>query len=315
MRSLLVLVIAAVAAQLVVAAPGGAAARTVLIGAAGDIACDPASPGFDDGDGTAYTCAQLATSNLLVAASPNAVLALGDEQYECGGLAAFRRSYAPSWGRLRSITRPVIGNHEYYRSGGTDCDPTGSASGYFSYFGSRAGDPQKGYYSYNLGAWHLIALNSNCDEVGCYSGSAQEQWLKADLAAHKNKCTAAYWHHPRWTSGGEGDGNATWMSPLYKDLYNANADLLFAGHDHDYERFAPQNPTAGVDKARGIREFVVGTGGKNHHGWGTFARNSEVRNNTTYGVLRLALKPSGYDFKFVPEPGASFTDSGSGACH
>jgi len=284
-----------------------------VVAVAGDIACDPASAYFNGGFGTGGKCRAAYVATLLDD-TLSGVLALGDNQYEDGTLSAFQDAYDPTWGPFKAITHPITGNHEY-------ANGASNATGYFDYFNGvgrssgSAGTRGKGWYSYDIGSWHLIALNSNCDEVGCTAGSAQEQWLKADLAAHKNKCTAAYWHHPRWTSGGEGDGNATWMSPLYKDLYNANADLLFVGHDHDYERFAPQSPTASVDRSRGIREFVVGTGGKNHHAWGTLARNSEVRNNTTYGVLRMVLKPSGYDFKFVPEPGATFTDSGSGTCH
>ena len=293
--------------------PPAPAPTDPVVAAAGAIACDPESYSFNGGFGTAQKCRQAYVATLLDDTLAG-VLPLGDTQYEEGTLAAFESAYDPTWGPFKAITHPVTGNHEYQSSG---------AVGYFDYFNGPgrtsgiAGKRTQGWYSYDIGAWHLIALNSNCAKVGgCGVGSPQEAWLKSDLSAHKNKCTLAYWHHPRWTSGGEADGNATWMSPLYKALYKANADVLLAGHDHNYERFAPQDPYATIDRSRGIREFVVGTGGKNHHAWGPdLAANSEVRDNTTFGVLRLTLKQGGYDFKFVPEPGATFTDAGSGTCH
>jgi hypothetical protein len=283
-----------------------------VVAAAGDIACDPADASYNSGYGTTTKCRQGYVAGLLDNTLAG-ILALGDNQYEAGTLSTFGQVYGPTWGQFSAITHPIAGNHEYN---------TSAATGYFDYFNGAgrstgpAGKRGAGWYSYDIGSWHLIALNSNCDDVGgCGSGSAQDSWLRSDLSAHTNKCTLAYWHHPRWTSGGEGGGNSTFMSQLYKDLYNANADLLLVGHDHDYERFAPQDPNAVVNQSRGIREFVVGSGGKSHHGWGTLARNSEVRNNATFGVLRLVLKPAGYDFRFVPEQGASFTDAGSGTCH
>ena len=149
---------------------------------------------------------------------------------------------------------------------------------------------------------------------GCNAGNPQEQWLKADLAAHPAQCTLAYWHRPRFSSGEH--GNQTYMSTIWQDLYNAGADVVLNGHDHDYERFAPQNPSGGADSTNGIREFVVGTGGKNHYAFSsTIQPNSQVRNMDTYGVLKLTLHPSGYDWQFVPQAGKSFTDSGSGTCH
>ncbi len=282
-----------------------AAATSVTVAAAGDIACDPAASSFKSGNGTSTECHMKATSNLLVAMKPSAVLTLGDAQYENGTLSAFQKSYGPSWGRLKAITHPAVGNHEYQ---------TSSASGYFSYFGSAAGDRKKGYYSYNLGSWHLIALNSNCSLVGgCHTGSVQETWLKADLAAHKTKCTLAYWHHPRYSSGEHGSTPA--LTDLWQTLYNANAEVVLSGHDHHYERFAPQNARGGKDTARGLRQFVVGTGGKSHYAVGTAVANSEVRNATTYGVLRLTLNASSYSWRFVPEAGKTFTDSGTANCH
>jgi acid phosphatase type 7 len=273
--------------------------------AAGDIACDSADSSFKGGGGTSTECHMKATSNLLVAMKPSAVLTLGDAQYENGSLSAFQKSYALSWGRLKAITHPAVGNHEYQTPG---------AAGHFSYFGRAAGDPKKGYYSYTLGSWHLVALNSNCSFVGgCNTGSAQELWLRADLAANKTKCVLAYWHHPRYSSGTH--GNTTEMTDLWQTLYNANAELVLSGHDHIYERFAPQNARGNKDTARGLRQFVVGTGGKGYRSFGTVVANSEVRNNTTYGVLKLTLNATSYNWKFVPEAGKTFTDSGTTACH
>ena len=172
-----------------------------------------------------------------------------------------------------------------------------------------------GYYSFNIGSWHLIALNSSdhCTIVACGKGSPQETWLRADLAAHPTSCTLAYWHHPRFNSGH--DGNGSFMQPMFQDLYDANADVVLGGHAHDYERFAPQNPQGQLDNARGIRQFVVGTGGAFFTAFGTRAPNSQVRNNSTYGVLKLTLRSTSYDWQFVPEAGKSFRDSGSQACH
>ena len=285
-----------------------------VVGAAGDIACDPADPNFNSGAGTASACHMRAVSDLLLQSHLTAVLGLGDEQYECAGLSAFASSYDPTWGRLKSITYPAPGNHEYQTSGGTNCDAAGNAAGYYTYFGSAAGDPSKGYYSFDLGTWHLIALNASCAKVGgCGAGSPEEIWLKNDLATHTNRCTLAFWHNPRYSSGGV--GNDSTFSPFWQDLYNANAELVLVGHDHEYERFAPQNASSGLDTARGIREFVVGTGGKTHTNFATIRANSEVRNNDTFGFLKLTLHPSSYDWQFVPEPGKTFADSGSTACH
>jgi hypothetical protein len=178
-----------------------AEASDPVIAAAGDIACDPSISTFHNGNGSSTSCREKYTSNLLVGTGLTAVLALGDTQYECGGYDAFLKSYDPSWGRVLSMTHPALGNHEYLTSGGTDC--ASGAAGYFDYFGSSAGSPGKGYYSFDIGAWHIIALNSNCSKVGgCGSGSPQYNWLKSDLAAHSNLCTLAFWHHPLFSSGG-----------------------------------------------------------------------------------------------------------------
>jgi acid phosphatase type 7 len=283
-----------------------------VIAAAGDIACDPIDSGYNNDQGTVKACRQLFTSNLMVGAGLSAVLPLGDDQYECGGLAAFQQVYDVTWGRLKSITYPVPGNHEYAAAGGSSCDASGSGAGYFSYFGAAAGDVTRGYYSYDIGAWHLIALNSNCPEVGgCSAGSQEETWLRADLAAHPTVCTLAYWHYPRFSSSGDIQGS----SAFWTDLYAAGADVVLSAHEHNYERFAPQNPQGAADPSLGIREFVVGTGGKSHQGFSTVHLNSEVRNAATFGVLELTLHPTSYDWQFVPAAGQSFSDNGSTSCH
>jgi len=275
-----------------------------VIAAAGDIACAPGDSDYQGGSGTATACRHGAVSDLLLTTPLAAVLPLGDLQYEKGGLDHFRASYAPTWGRLDAIARPVPGNHEY---------GTADAAGYFTYFGAVAGPGPGGYYSYDIGAWHLIALNSNCGAVSCGAGSPQERWLRADLAAHPVPCTLAYWHHPRFSSGDHGDSAAT--AALWQALFEAGADVVLNGHDHDYERFAPQTPDATSDPTRGIREFVVGTGGKGHRPFRASRPNSEVRDAKAFGALLLTLRPGGYDWRFAAVPGQAFTDVGAQDCH
>lgn len=246
-----------------------------------------------------------ATANLLDGI-PGTVYTLGDNAYESGTSAEFTNCYNPSWGRYKARTKPTVGNHEY---------GTANASGYFGYFGAAAGDPSKGYYSYNLGAWHIISLNSMCENVsGCGATSPMVTWLKEDLAGNPSSCTLAYWHHPVFSSGSE-HGNDPKMIPSWDALYAAGADVVLSGHDHDYERFAPQTSSGAADPDRGIREFVVGTGGKSHYAFGTIRANSEVRNSDTNGVLKLTLHTSSYDWEFVHEEGKTFSDSGSNSCH
>jgi len=275
------------------------------IAAAGDIACDPETDSFNGGRGDGLECRQRATSDLLVGAGYRAVLGLGDLQYGDGEYSQFSASYDPSWGRVRAITRPAPGNHEYKTAG---------AAGYYRYFGAAAGDPKKGYYSFDLGGWHLIALNSNCSAVGgCGVGSTQERWLRADLAAHASaSCTLAYWHHPRFSSGEHGGDSE--YGPFWRALYDANADLVLAGHDHNYERFAPQSPSGALDLNRGIRQFVSGAGGKNVRTFPTVRPNSEARDASSLGILELTLGSGEYSWRFRPAVG-SFTDSGTGSCH
>ena len=286
-----------------------ALASDPVIAAAGDIACDPASASFNGGLGKTV-CLQKNTSDLLVNTGLSGVLDLGDNQYGCGGYLAYLESYALSWGRVMSMTFPSIGNHEYLTSGGTDCGL--NAAGYFQYFGPRAGPQGQGYYSFNIGAWHIIALNSNCGMVPCSTSSAQYGWLKADLINHPNSCTLAFWHHPLFSSGGY---TSPGVKAFWQLLYAYHADIVLNGHAHIYERFALQNPSGVADPAHGIREFIVGTGGANHTSLGTIAANSEVRNPTTFGVLRLILHSSSYRWTFVPINGQTFTDTGTTSCH
>ncbi len=296
-------------------APQKAAAGTdPVIAAAGDIACDPTNSNFNGGNGANDACMEQATANLIGAANPSAVLLLGDNQYYCGGYPAFQQSYDLSWGKYKSITYPSVGNHEYLTSGGTGCDSTNAhAAGYFNYFGAAAGQVGHGFYSFNVGSWHLIAINSNCgDAGGCGSGSPQYTWLQSDLAAHKGVCTLAFWHIPLFSSGGRAASNT---KPEWDLLYAAHADVVLNGHDHIYERFAPQNPSGALDTTNGIREFIAGTGGANHTSIATVAANSEVRNTATFGLLELTLHQASYGWNFVPIAGKTFTDSGTQACH
>lgn len=282
-----------------------------IVVAAGDIACpaDQARIG-DDTEGASNqvraphaTCGQAATAGLIGQLKPDAILALGDTQYPNGAYSQYVTSYAKSWGRFRSITYPAIGNHEYL---------TGQARGYFQYFGPRAGRPDQAWYSFDLASWHVIVLNSECDHIGgCGPGSPQERWLAADLAGHPDRCTLAYWHEPRWSSGTHGSDPV--YSALWNDLAAAGADVVLNGHDHDYERFAPLSADGQVE-ADGIREFVVGTGGESHYKFHLPATGSQVRLANTFGVLRLALEPGAYTWRFVSVSGAT-RDAGRTACH
>jgi len=245
-----------------------------------------------------------ATAKLLDHVS-GTVMAVGDLAYPDGTKENFS-CYEKTWGRVKSRTRPAPGNHEFHSAGATP---------YFEYFGAAAGDPKTGYYSYELGKWHVIVLNSECQDVGgCEAGSPQDKWLRADLAQHPAACTLAYWHKPLFSSGGA-HGNDLEMKPLWQALYDANAEIVVNGHDHNYERFAPQAPDGSADPARGIREFVAGTGGKNLRPMGPPVLNSEVSSSEAFGVLKLTLRANGYDWQFIPQAGRSFTDSGSANCH
>jgi hypothetical protein len=282
-----------------------ASGQAVRIAAAGDIACDPSESSFNGGAGTATACQQLAVSNAILAGGYDVVLPLGDQQYNAGTASGFASVYDPSWGRLKSISHPVAGNHEY---------GSPAASPYFQYFGASAGTPGQGWYSFDLGSWHLIALNSNCAQVGgCAAGSPQELFLRSDLAAHAAQCVLAYWHHPLFTSGQEGPSAS--MTTIWNDLVAAGADLVLTGHDHDYERFAPQDGSGQRNDAAGMREFVVGTGGANHMTFRVIHPNSEVHQTTAFGFLELTLGDGAYDWRFVSVPPGGFADSGTASCH
>lgn len=245
------------------------------------------------------------TADLIDLIAPDAVFTLGDNVYDRGTASEFATKYDPYWGRFKDITYPSVGNHEYGTTG---------ATGYYDYFGASAHGP-RGYYSYDLGAWHIVVINSNCTPAGgCRAGSPMETWLREDLAAHPTACTLAYWHHPRFNSGSE-HGNDVTMIPVWRALYENGVEVILNGHEHIYERFGPQDPDGVADPERGIRQFIVGSGGAGHYPMGTPLANSEVRNDDTYGVLKLTLRASSYEWDFVPIAGRSFTDSGSSNCH
>jgi acid phosphatase type 7 len=272
---------------------------SVIIGAAGDIACPPGQSRK-----RLDACGMDSSAKVLAAIRPDAVLTLGDNQYPSGALADFQASYADTWGVYRDITFPVPGNHEYQTPG---------AGGYFAYFGKRAGEPDKGYYSYDLGAWHLVALNSECQHIGgCADSGPQARWLRRDLKAHPHRCVLAYWHRPRFSSGMH--GNYRDLDPLWRILAAAQADVVLAGHDHDYERFAPMNADGEADPA-GLTQFVAGTGGASHYKFRNPEATSKVRITGHDGVLRLELTELGYAWEFTTAPRAEVLDSGSGQCH
>jgi hypothetical protein len=226
---------------------------------------------------------------LLLDTIPGTVFTAGDNAYPSGSDDDFANCYDPTWGRHKARTRPALGNHEYL---------TPEAAGYFNYFGAAAGERGKGYYSYELGRWHVVVLNSN---IPLDAGSPQDQWLRADLAATPTQCVFAYWHHPLFSSG-DNHGNQDFVRPLWDALYQYGADLVVVGHEHVYERFAPQRPDGSADPATGIRQFTVGTGGAGVYAFGTPLPNSESR-GTSRGVIKLTLRDGGYDWKFVPHRG------------
>ena len=289
------------------ATPVGGSSDPVLI-TAGDIA------------GCSWTSDS--TTATLVEGIAGTVLTLGDNVYQNGTASEFSSCYGPTWGRFKSRTRPTPGNHDYNTAG---------ASGYFDYFNGvgaqsgPAGDRSRGYYSFDLGAWHVVVLNSECEATtglwlkgGCAAGSAQETWFKADLAAHATAATnniIVTWHKPRFSSSTE-HGNSTHMQNFWQLAYAGGVDLVLSGHSHNYERFAPMNATGAADPtAFGVPEIVVGTGGAGAHGFTTPATTSLVRNSGTAGVLVLKLHPASFDWQFVPVPGKTFTDAGTRAVH
>jgi acid phosphatase type 7 len=271
------------------ARPAAAAAPAVVtVMAAGDIAPEPSSPKADD----------VATSQLVLDAGPTAVLALGDNQYDRGTLAEYQSptGYEGSWGRFKASTRPTLGNHEYL-------DPAGGAAGYFGYFGPVAGNPAEGWYSFDLGAWHVVSLNSACGGLGspsCARGSPQVRWLQADLSRNPRACTLAFWHHPRFSNaGGHGDDPRT--AYLWNALYAAKADLILNGHTHNYQRFTAMHPRGRVaERGAGIRQIVVGTGGKSLYRFASKVPRpgTRHRDDRHYGVVRLTLGPDAWSSEF-----------------
>ena len=267
-------------------APAAAPEEFVLVGA-GDIAkCE-------------ILGGAVATARLLDKI-PGTVFTVGDHAYDDGSPKQFAECYTPTWGRHKARTRPSPGNHDLHTDKGRP---------YYEYFGENAGPPGLGYYSYDLGAWHIIALNS---AVPIDAGSPQGRWLKEDLAAHPSDCLIAYWHAPLFSSGPH--GNDARLLDVWKLLYAAGAEIVLNGHDHMYERFKPQDPFGKAEPERGIRQFIVGTGGGGVYKFKRPAANSEVRDNTTYGVLKLTLGPGRYTWEYIPGAGGNFTDTGSGVC-
>jgi hypothetical protein len=239
---------------------------------------------------------------LLLDKIPGTVFTVGDNAYPKGTTRQFSECYGPSWGRHRERTRPAPGNHDYESQ---------QAAPYFKYFGANAGPVGRGYYSYDLGSWHILSLNSNTNAA--LWGTAQEEWLRADLKASPATCVLAYWHHPRFNSG-KTYGNLPQMSALYKILFEHSVSVLISAHDHIYERFAPQDPNGKAD-ARGVRQFITGTGGGPLYEIGALQPNSEVRNNATHGVIKFTLHSTSYDWEFIPIAGQTFRDRGSAKCH
>lgn len=277
-----------------VAAPGPVAPpppppdpNAIVIAGAGDIAgCPPVG--------------SLQTAALLQAINAQRVFTVGDNAYPDGAAADFA-CFDQAWGPFKSAMIPVPGNHEYNTPGATP---------YFDYFGSLAGPAGLGYYATDVGSWRIYALDSECAFVDC---TAELAWLVNDLAANPRQCTIGIWHEPRFSSGMHGD--SSWVVPFYQALYDADAELVLSGHDHDYERFEPMDPSGNLDVATGIREFIVGTGGIGSYALSSIHANSAIRQTGTYGVLQLTLHAASYDWQFIPVAGKTFTDSGSGTCH
>jgi hypothetical protein len=271
-----------------------AGASVVFIGA-GDIA----DCGTSDDEATAA----------LINAIPTVpVFTLGDNAYPNGSTSNYKNCYDPSWGAFKSRTHPSAGNHEY--------DVSSTAAPYFAYFGASAGPSGLGYYSFDLGSWHIIVLNSN---ITTDAGSAQDLWLKADLVAHPNLCTLAYWHHPLYSSVGGTAGTSgaviTSARPLWDDLYAAGADLVLNGHRHVWERLAPMKPDGTPDPVKGIRTIIAGMGGESGGDFTNIFPTSEVREGRTFGILKLTLSSGSYTWQFIGVPGSTFTDTGTGTCH
>ncbi len=248
-------------------------------------------------DGAAQTAA-------LLQELPGEIFTAGDNSNDSGRAVEYRNCYAPTWGLFMNRLHPSPGNHDYGTKGGQP---------YYDFFGTRAGVPGKGWYSYDLGDWHIVALNTNCDQVSCKANSEQVEWLRQDLQSHASQCTLAYYHHPRWSSGLA--GSLGWIAPLFKTLYDNGVDVVVNGHDHDYERIAPLDPDGNPDPQHGVRSFVVGTGGAALRNFSeTILPSSEDRIDHVFGVIKFTLYPDHYDWAFLPAGGGPALDSGSDVC-
>jgi len=315
------------AAMLLVVLLGGspaaaAAQQAPLIAAAGDISCTPPNPDYNNGFGIPTACQQRATSDLLSLHEWAAVLPLGDLTYDDKAApAGLQSSYEPTWGRWKLASHPVIGNHDYD-------DGLGGKS-YWDYWNGvgvargRAGTRGRGWYAYDVGSWRLIALNSNCRRVRCNWDSAQVRFLRHELDRRSGQCVLAYFHHPRFSSGvyeetdvePGGTEKTVRLAGIWKALYRGGADVVINGHDHLYERFAPQTPGGLLSKQPGVAQFTVGTGGYSLHPFGDLAPNSRFRQNTSFGILAMRLYPDRYAWNFMAVPDGHSLDSGSRPCH
>lgn len=277
---------------------GVADADDPTIAAVGDIACPTASPV------TPTKCRQAAVAKAIAKSRPDSVWLLGDIQYPYGSLADFNSSFDPTFRQFKSVWRPTPGNHEYYSPG---------ASGYYDYFGKAAGPNRRGYYSFNLGKWHIVSLNTNCDVIDCSATSPQAKWLSRDLNRHPRLCTAAFFHHPLYRSGIEPGNNEAFARPFWKILQGHRAEVALTGHVHNFEAFMRQDANGKRDRARGIAEFVVGTGGKNAYPFASIQPNSFVRKTDVFGFLSMDLHARSYSWRFIDEKSKSRA-SGSSRC-
>lgn len=294
-RRTAIVVISAAASLVTCVSPVGAASYKVVV--TGDIACSPGRVA------TADKCHGSQVADRVAALAPRQLWLAGDLQYDNGERSSFDTVFNASWGRFHRIWRPVPGNHEYNTPG---------AVGYYGYFGAAAGAPDKGYYSFGAGGWHVVALNSNCTVVACGEGSAQLNWLRADLRRNRNQCVAAIWHHPRFSSGSHGENPA--VVPFWKELRKARAELVVNGHDHDLETFLPQDENGVARPRTGIREFVSGGGGRSLYRIAGTASNSQSVIASEFGVLELDLGRLGYRWRFVAESGSTLA-AGRARCH
>lgn len=290
------LAVIAIALSAALSASPAVAAKTVKVVAVGDIACRPGRPV------TPNSCRHAQVADRVAALNPDSLWLAGDSQYENGELANYQRSFNVSWGRFSNIWRPVPGNHEYYSN---------DAWGFFDFFGAAAGPDRRGYYSFKVGNWKVIALNTNCDRIGCGFASKQNRWLRRELKRNKNKCVAAITHHPVVSSGRYGANPIA--APLFKELRKARVDFAVAGHEHLYERLRPTLEDGRPSSRRGMRTFITGAGGKSLYEFRKVVPASVSRKNDAYGVVEFTLGDGGYKWRFVDEFGNSF-DRGSARC-